>query len=140
MVARIVRAFHAFVRSSPCHCDRFIPPNKTEGDVGAIINMGQEADEPWELHILDHQGRRHRITMETGEMVLYQTDSVAHARPVPLRGSYYDNIFFRVKLEGLERRPVTPVEAALGPLKLQELPGASMKPMEEDGEGLTTEL
>ncbi len=124
----------------PLHFPRSIPPNTTDGDIGAIINMGQEADEPWELHILNHQGRRHRITMEPGEMVLYQTDRVAQARPTPLRGSYYDDIFFSVEMEGLIRRPVTPVEAALEPLKPQELPGASAGLVEEEGAGLRAEL
>jgi hypothetical protein len=113
---------------------------QTAGDVRVIINMAQEADEPWELHVLDHQGRRHRVTMEPGEMVIYQTDRVAQGRPLPLRGSYYDNIFFRVLVEGLERRPLTPVEAALEPLELHELPGPLGIQMQEDGEGLTEEL
>lgn len=102
--------------------------------------MDQEAEEPWELHIIDHQGRRHRITMEPGEIVIYQTDRVAHGRPLPLVGGYYDNVYFRVDVKGMERRPVSPMEAGLAPLVTQDLPRVGAVQLTQEGEGLTAEL
>lgn len=110
--------------------------------MAAIINMAEEANEPWELHILDHEGRRHRVSMEPGEMLLFQPDRVAHGWPLPLAGNYYDIIFFRVMIEGMEGRPLTPVEAELGHLTARELPGTLGEVMAGGNkeQGLMTEL
>lgn len=35
--------------------------------VSAILNIGQDTDEVWWLHILDHEGRRHFIEMAAGD-------------------------------------------------------------------------
>ena len=69
-----------------------IPPHTAEG-IAAIVNVGQDVDEPWELHLLDPQGRRHRITMEPGDMVYYESASAVHGREIPLNGSWYANCF-----------------------------------------------
>ena len=61
--------------------------------VSAILNVGQDVDEDWPLHILDHAGARHDVVMRPGEMVLYESSKNIHGRMVPLRGRSYDNIF-----------------------------------------------
>ena len=63
----------------------------------AIINIGQEVAEPWPLELYDHDGRAHNVTMQPGDMVLYESHSVLHGRPFPLNGTYFANIFVHFK-------------------------------------------
>lgn len=63
----------------------------------AIINVGQEVDEDWPLEVYGHDGKAHNITMQPGDMVLYESHSVLHGRPFPLQGKYYANIFVHFK-------------------------------------------
>jgi hypothetical protein len=59
----------------------------------AIINVAQDVDEPWSLELIGHDGKAHNVTMEPGQMVLYESHSVIHGRPFPLKGNYYANVF-----------------------------------------------
>ena len=59
----------------------------------AIINVDQDVDEPWPLEVIGHDGRAENVTMEPGDMVLYESHSVIHGRPFPLKGRYFANIF-----------------------------------------------
>lgn len=70
------------------HVDRL----KTHA-VSTIINLDQDLDEPWPLHIFDHAGNLHEIIMEPGDMVLYESARAVHGRPVPMQGKYYSNFF-----------------------------------------------
>mmetsp|Transcript_23436 Transcript_23436/g.56578 ORF Transcript_23436/g.56578 Transcript_23436/m.56578 type:complete len:294 (-) Transcript_23436:1363-2244(-) len=63
----------------------------------AIINVGQDVDEDWPLEVYDHDGRAHNITMQPGDMVLYESHTVLHGRPFPLMGRYYANVFVHFK-------------------------------------------
>ncbi|KAL9180163.1 hypothetical protein ACHAXT_008133 [Thalassiosira profunda] len=63
----------------------------------AIINVGQDTDERWPLEVYDHDGNAHNITMEPGDVVLYESHSVLHGRPFPLQGKYFANIFVHFK-------------------------------------------
>lgn len=63
----------------------------------AIINVGQNVDEDWPLEVYDHEGWAHNITMAPGDVVLYESHSVLHGRPFPLRGEYFANIFVHFK-------------------------------------------
>ena len=49
--------------------------------VSAIINVDQEVDEDWRLLILDHEDREHWVTMEPGDMLLYESAKLLHGRP-----------------------------------------------------------
>jgi prolyl 4-hydroxylase len=59
----------------------------------AIIQVSQDVDEPWALEVYDHQGVAHNVTMEPGDLVLYESHSVIHGRPFPMVGKHYANIF-----------------------------------------------
>ena len=63
----------------------------------AIINVAQDVDEDWPVEVYDHKGLAHNITMVPGDMVLYESHSVLHGRPFPLKGSYFANIFVHFK-------------------------------------------
>jgi prolyl 4-hydroxylase len=59
----------------------------------AIINVAQDVDEPWPLEVIGHDGIARNITMEPGDLVLYESHSVMHGRPYPLKGRYFANVF-----------------------------------------------
>lgn len=59
----------------------------------AIINVDQDVDEPWPLEVYGHDGKATNVTMEPGDMVLYESHSVIHGRPFPLKGNYFANVF-----------------------------------------------
>ena len=58
-----------------------------------IVNVAQDVDEPWPLEVYDRNGHAVNITMEPGDMILYESHSLIHGRPFPLRGRSYANIF-----------------------------------------------
>jgi len=59
----------------------------------AIINVDSDVEEPWPLEVIGHDGRAHNVTMEPGDMVLYESHSILHGRPFPLKGKYVANLF-----------------------------------------------
>lgn len=66
----------------------------------AIINVAQDVDEPWPIEVIGHDGKAHNVTMNPGEMILYESHSVIHGRPFPLKGRYYANIFVHFEPTG----------------------------------------
>lgn len=61
--------------------------------VSAIVNVAQDVDEDWPLEVIAHDGVAHNLTLEPGEMILYESHSIIHGRPFPLQGRYYANVF-----------------------------------------------
>ena len=59
----------------------------------AIINVDQDVDEPWPLEVIGHDGKAHNVTMVPGDMVLYESHSILHGRPFPLKGRFMANVF-----------------------------------------------
>lgn len=59
----------------------------------AIVNVAQDVDEPWPLEVYGRDGKAVNVTMEPGDMVLYESHSTIHGRPFPLKGRYYANVF-----------------------------------------------
>ncbi len=66
----------------------------------AIVNVAQDVDEPWPIEVIGHDGKAHNITMEPGDMVLYESHSVLHGRPFALKGRYFANIFIHFEPTG----------------------------------------
>ena len=66
----------------------------------AIINVDQDVDEPWPLEVIGHDGKAYNVTMNAGDMVLYESHSVIHGRPFPLKGRYMANIFVHFEPTG----------------------------------------
>lgn len=66
----------------------------------AIVNVAQDVDEPWPIEVIGHDGRAHNVTMEPGDMVLYESHSVLHGRPFALKGRYFANIFIHFEPTG----------------------------------------
>jgi prolyl 4-hydroxylase len=59
----------------------------------AIINVDQDVDEPWPLEVIGHDGIAKNITMVPGDLVLYESHSILHGRPFPLKGRFMANVF-----------------------------------------------
>jgi prolyl 4-hydroxylase len=54
-----------------------------------IINVAQDVDEPWPVEVYSHAGKAYNVTMEPGDMVLYESHTIPHGRPFPLNGKYF---------------------------------------------------
>ena len=46
----------------------------------AIINIAQDVEEDWPLEVYGHDGIARNITMEPGDMILYESHSVIHGK------------------------------------------------------------
>ncbi len=46
----------------------------------AIINVAQDVDEEWPLEVFGHDGVVRNVTMQPGDMVLYESHSVIHGK------------------------------------------------------------
>lgn len=92
----------------------------------AIINVAQDVDEDWLLEVYDHDGVAHNITMEPGDLVLYESHSVIHGRPFPLKGRFYANIFVHFEPLGPPTTSTVPYEYGqenpLPPYLIQDSP------------------
>jgi hypothetical protein len=69
------------------HCDRL--PLVTS----AIIHVDSDTDEPWPIEVIAHDGTAHNVTLKPGEMVLYESHTIIHGRPTPMKGRFYANLF-----------------------------------------------
>ena len=65
-----------------------------------IVNVAQDVDEDWILEVYDRQGKAVNVTMAPGDMVLYESGSLIHGRPFPLKGKFYANIFIHFEPTG----------------------------------------
>jgi prolyl 4-hydroxylase len=68
--------------------------------ISAIVNVAQNVTEDWPLEVIDHSGRAVNVTLQPGQMVLYESHSILHGRPFPLQGNYYANVFFHYEPVG----------------------------------------
>ena len=64
--------------------------------VSAILHIAQDSDtddDHWPLQVIGHDGIATNLTLQPGEMILYESHSVIHGRPYPLQAEYYANVF-----------------------------------------------
>ena len=61
--------------------------------ISAILNVAQDVDEPWPLEVYDHDGLPHNVTIQPGEVIMYESGTIVHGRPFPMKGRFYANIF-----------------------------------------------
>ena len=66
----------------------------------AMINIAQDVDEDWPMEIYDHDGRAHNVTLLPGDMLLFESHSVIHGRPFPLKGRHYAMLFIHFEPTG----------------------------------------
>lgn len=66
------------------HCDR-LPLVSS-----AMINVAQDVDEDWPMELYDHDGIAHNVTLDPGDMLLFESHSVIHGkRDLTLLNSIY---------------------------------------------------
>jgi len=68
--------------------------------ISVIMNIAQDVQEDWPLYIMNHEGQEHKIYLQPGDMVWYESARLRHGRPKPFKGSYFDNIFIHYKPKG----------------------------------------
>ena len=66
----------------------------------AMVNIAADVDEPWPVEIYDHDGTAHNVTLEPGEMLLFESHSAIHGRPFPLKGRFYAMLFIHFEPTG----------------------------------------
>ena len=64
--------------------------------LSAIINIHQ--DKPWPLIVYDHNNNMETINMTNkDDIVLYESATIFHGRPIPFRGDSFVNLFIHFK-------------------------------------------
>lgn len=64
--------------------------------ISSIVHIGHEyfdENEPWPIEIEDHDGVRHAVNLEPGQMLFYESASCLHGRRKVFKGKYYASIF-----------------------------------------------
>uniref|UniRef100_A0A7S3JT78 Fe2OG dioxygenase domain-containing protein n=1 Tax=Aureoumbra lagunensis TaxID=44058 RepID=A0A7S3JT78_9STRA len=61
--------------------------------VSCIMQIDQDVDEPWPLEVIGHDGIAYNVTLEPGEIALYESSTIIHSRPFPLIGRSFANAF-----------------------------------------------
>ncbi|KAJ8599961.1 hypothetical protein CTAYLR_002848 [Chrysophaeum taylorii] len=59
----------------------------------AIMQIDQDVDEPWPIEVVGHDGRAYNVTLTPGDVALYESHTIIHGRPYPLKGQFFANIF-----------------------------------------------
>ena len=62
-----------------------------------MFQIDQKVDQNWPLTMVDHRGKRLKIYLKPGQMVLYESAKLPHGRQFPLNGDFYDNLFIHFK-------------------------------------------
>jgi prolyl 4-hydroxylase len=61
--------------------------------ISSTLCVDHDLYAPWPLHVTDADGRHHELTLEPGELMLYESARIVHGRPVPLNGRYSAGLF-----------------------------------------------
>ena len=72
------------------HVDRI----NTHG-ISAILQIDKDLDgqRDWDLEVIDYGGERQTVSLQSGEMLLYESAKLIHGRPLTFKGRLYANIF-----------------------------------------------
>mmetsp|Transcript_14747 Transcript_14747/g.48165 ORF Transcript_14747/g.48165 Transcript_14747/m.48165 type:complete len:379 (+) Transcript_14747:15-1151(+) len=59
----------------------------------AILQIDQDLDDPWPVEVVGHDGNAYNVTLQPGDMALYESHTIIHGRPHPLKGRFFANVF-----------------------------------------------
>lgn len=76
--------------------------------ISAIINVAQTVEEDWIFQLLPHSGVPVNIAMQPGDMILYESHSVAHGWPYPLKGKLYSTLLLHFEPTGYSSQHFRP--------------------------------
>ena len=62
-----------------------------------ILQIDQKVDNEWPLTVIDHKGKKDKIYLKKGEMVVYESAKVI-GRQLPLDGDYFENLFIHLTI------------------------------------------
>ena len=62
--------------------------------ISCILHVDHSEDsEPWPILIEDFAGNSNEVTLESGDMLFYESSKCIHGRPTPFNGSWYSSLF-----------------------------------------------
>ena len=61
--------------------------------ISGIMQIKKNITTDWPLTFIDHDGKRHYITLEEGDLLLYESATCLHGRPIPFNGEFFANVF-----------------------------------------------
>lgn len=69
--------------------------DKTETHIiSSILHIDHDPmSDPWPLAIEDFHGNLHEVSLESGDMLLYESSKCTHGRPRKFNGSWYTSLF-----------------------------------------------
>jgi prolyl 4-hydroxylase len=68
--------------------------------LSVVMNVAQDVDEPWPMELIGHDGIAHNVTLDPGDLLLYESHSIIHGYPFPLRGRYHASLFVHMEPTG----------------------------------------
>lgn len=71
--------------------------------INAIIHVANDVDKPWPIEVYGHDGNAQNVTLDVGEMLVYESASVIVGRPFPLTGRYHADIIVSFEPLGYTR-------------------------------------
>lgn len=72
-----------------CACGIHVDVDRLPLVSSCIIQVAQDVDEPWPIEVYDHNGKAWNVTMQPGDLTLYESHTVLHGRPFPMKGRFY---------------------------------------------------
>ena len=78
--------------------------------ISAILHIAHKDNDDdddtgeWPLQVWGHNGQVQNVTLQPGEMLLYESHSIIHGRPYPLQQEYYANLFLHFEPIGYTYR------------------------------------
>jgi len=70
--------------------------------VTAVINLVNDVNEEWPYELIGHDGIAYNVTMEPGDMVLYESHSTFHGHPFAMNGNNHVNYYIHFESTGLD--------------------------------------
>ena len=61
--------------------------------ISSTLCVDRDVYTPWNLHAVDADGQEREVSVEPGELLLYESARIPHGRPVPLNGRFYAGLF-----------------------------------------------
>ena len=61
--------------------------------------QNKEFGNDWGLDIVDHNGEEHKVFMEPGDILLYESAVCLHGRRDSFEGNFYRNFYVHYKLK-----------------------------------------
>lgn len=89
--SRYMNSLMEIVNMVACLCQWFLlwllPVSRNSFSLVLLVHP-----QPWPVEVYSHDGQAHNVSMLPGDCVLYESHTVLHGRPFPLKGKFYVSI------------------------------------------------